>query len=280
MLAAVADANSSTSIAQLRQSVRQTEQFTAGLEKQLTQLPMGSTAFQEADEAALTKGIPGRGLTTATTSMRQQLGAKGGQNTVKSITRSVAYMVAQKQTQLQRGHSQRLQARWPLDVAPSPEQQVAASVQVSKGMVPLQSSSDSGPAARPAMCKLQLQSLLSPINERMASDEVQYWQQVAITVPAKQSVMALPDSGSRQLGDQEAAVTALQASPSGVYLACGGSLGKLVVLHVIRGVRWVADASRPTLAATPATAVAGRCHMSVCSDWSPPVTLYRCTKPC
>lgn len=280
MLAAVADANSATSIAQLRQSVRQTETFTAGLEKQLMQPPMGSTAFQESDEAALMKDLPGRGVTTAARPMRQQLSAKGRQHTMKSITRSMAYMVAQKQTQVQRGHSQRLQASWPLDVAPSPEQQVAASAQVSKGMVPLQSSSGSGPVGRPAMCKLQLQSLLSPINERMSSDEVQYWHKVAITVPTKPSVMALPDGVSRQQGDQEAAVSALQASPSGAYLACGGSLGKLVVLHVIRGVRWVADASRPTPAATPTTAVAGSCHMPGCFEWSPPATLRRCTQPC
>lgn len=256
MLRAISNANSTTSVAQLRQSVRQTEAYSAALERQMTQPSNGSLTFQEAD-GVVSQGIAGRGVTTATPLGKQQLSQKGTQNYVKAITASVACMIAQKQTQLQKGHSQQLQASWPLDVAPSLEQQGATSAQVSKGRAPLQSSSGLGPAGRPIMYKLQLQSLLSPINEGAASGEVQYWQKVAITVLGKKSVMALPDSVSGQLSKQQAAVTALQASPSGAYLACGGSLGKLVVLDVIRGICWVADASRPALAATPETAVAG-----------------------
>ena len=238
MLRTVAYAKCATSIAQLRQSVQHTEMHTAALERQVMQAQSGPVALHE-------WALPSR---------RRQLRT---QKYVESITGSMACMIAQKKTRVQKGHSQRLQACWPLDLAPGPEQQIAAFAQVSKGMAPLQSDSAVGAEGRPAVCKLQLQSLLSPINEATASAEVQYWQKVAITVPDKQSVMALLDTVSEQANSQQAAVTALKASPSAAYLACGGSSGKLVVLHVSRGVCWLADASGPRHVVTADTAIAG-----------------------
>lgn len=241
-------ANRATSIAQLSQSVQQTEIRTAALEGQVMQAQNSPVALHD-------RALPSR---------KQQLSTRGAQQYVDSITGSMARMTLQKETGMQKGHSQGLLACWPLDVAPGPEQQVAALAQVSRQMAPLQSSSSVGPEGRPPICKLHLQSLLSPINEVAASLEVQYWQKVAITVPDKLSSMGLPDSVSKQLNGQQAAFTALQASPSAAYLACGDSSGKLVVLHVTRGVCWIAGASTPTHADTPETAVAGNLHIPVC----------------
>ena len=248
MLKAVAHANRATSIAQLSESVQQTEIRTAALEAQVMQAQDSPVALTD----------------RALASRKQQLSTRSAQQHIELMTGSMACMIVQKQAGMQKGHSQRLQACWPLHVAPGPEQQVAAFAQVSRGMAPLQSSSGVGPEGRPPICKLHLQGLPSPINEAAASLEVQYWQKVAITVPDKLSSMGLPDSVSKQLNSQQAAFTALQASPNAAYLACGGSSGKLVVLHVAQGVCWIADASMPTQADTPETAVAGNQQIPVC----------------
>ena len=248
MLTAAADANRATTIAQLSQSVQQTEMRTAALEGQVMQARNSPVALYD-------RALPSR---------KQQLSTRGAQQYMESITGFTARMTLQKKTGMQKGHSQRLQACWPLDVAPGPEQQVAAFAEVSRGMAPLQSSTSEGPVGRPPISKLHLQTLLSPINEAAASLEVQYWQKVAITVPDKLSTLTLPDIVSKQPSSQQAAVTALQASPSAAYLACGDSSGKLVVLHVTRGVCWVADASTPTHTDTHETAIAGNQHVPVC----------------
>ena len=248
MLTAVAHANRATSTAQLIQSVQQTEIRTAALEEQLMQAQNNPVALHD-------KTLPSR---------KQQLSTRRAQQYMEFITGSTARMKVQKKTGKQNGHSQRLQACWPLDVAPGPEQQVAAFAQASRWLAPLQSNVTVGPKGRPHVCKLHLQSLLGPINEAAAAHEVQYWQKVAITEPDKLSTLALPDIVGKQLNSQQAAVIALQASPSAEYLACGDSSGKLVVLHVSRGVCWIADASTPTHTATTETAVAGNHHISAC----------------
>lgn len=246
MLTAAAHVNRATSIAQLSQSVQQTEIRTAALERQVVQAQNSPVALYD-------RTFPSR---------KQQLSTRGAQQYMESITGFTARMTWRKKTGMQKGHSKRLQACWPLDVAPGPKQQVAAFAQVSRGMAPLQSSTSEGPEGRPPICKLHLQNLQSPINEAAASLEVLYWQKVAITVPDKLSSMTLPDVLSKQPNSQQAAVTALQASPSAAYLACGDSSGKLVVLHVTRGICWVADASTHT--DTHEAAIAGNQHIPVC----------------
>ena len=245
MLIAVVNANSATSVAQLSQSVQETETHTAALERQVMQGQDNALPVHD-------KALP---------STWQQLSTKTAQQYMESVTGSMSRMTLQKKTRMQKGHSQRLQACWPLDVAPGPEQQVAAA-QLSRGIAPLQSHSGVGPGGRPTppISKLHLQSLLIPKNGAAASVEVQYWQMVAITVPDKLSPLGLPDTVSKQFSNQQAAVTALQASPSAAHMACGDSSGKLVVVNVTRGICWMGDASTPTLTITPEAAVAGNAH--------------------
>lgn len=241
MLKAVAHANWAPSIAQLSESVQQTEIRTAALEGQVMQAQDSPVALTD----------------RALASRKQQLSTRSAQQHIELVTGSTACMIVQKKAGMQKGHSQRLQAYWPLDVAPGPGQQVAVYSQVSRWMAPLQSNVSVGPEGRPPARKLHLQSLLSPINEAAAAHEMQYWERVAITEPDNLSTLALPDIVSKQLNSLQAAVTALQASPNAAYLACGDSSGKLVVLHVSRGVCWTADASTSTHTDTVETATAG-----------------------
>lgn len=243
MLIALVNANSAASMAQLSQSVQETEAHTAALERQVMQ-------GQDSAVAVHDKALP---------STWQQLSTITPQQYMESVTGSMSRMTLQQKTGMQKGHSQRLRACWPLDVAPGPEQQVAALAQLSRRMAPLQSHSGVGHGGRPTppICKLHLQSLPSPVNGAAASVEVQYWQMVAITVLDKLSPLGLPDTISKQFSSQQAAVTALQASPSAAHLACGDSAGQLVVTHVTRGICWMGDASMPTHTITPETAVAG-----------------------
>lgn len=246
MLIAVVNANSGTSMAQLSQNVQETETYTAALERQIMQGQDRAVALRD-------KALP---------STWQQLSTKTAQQYMESVTGSMSRMTLQKKTEMQKGHSQRLRACWPLDVAPGPEQQVAAFAQVSRRMAPLQSYSGVVLGGRPTLPtrKLHLQSLLSPANAAAASLEVQYWQMVTITVPDKLSPLGLSDTVSNQFSSQPAAITALQASPSAAHLACGDSSGKLVVVHVTTGICWMGDASMPTHTITSDTAVAGNAH--------------------
>ena len=223
MLAAAAHASKAATLAHLRQSVQQTEVRTAALERQLvTQAEPSASALQE---RPLSTRPAGQG--------NMQKGAKKGIETMSSL---MACITAQKHAQSRRGHSQHLQAIWPLSVAPTAEQQAAAFAQESRGQAPLQSHSALGPLSHLVPLRLELQSLLQP-KETAASAEVQHWQQVAITVKADQSVLALPININQQDSTQQMVVTALQASPNAACLACGGSSGEVIVLILNRGLR-------------------------------------------
>lgn len=243
MLNAAADATRASSMVHLRQSVQQTAARMTDLEKKTMQ----PDALQDKSMSATTGG--------------QQIKQKEAKRNPKAMSNLLACMLAAKQTLRRRGHTQHLQAAWPLSVAPGFEQQAAVFAQVERRLAPLQSTSPSGPFSNLVTIKLQLQPCLHPVDTSAASTEVQYWQNVALAIVANQSVMTLSNIVSKQESRQQAGITALQASPNAVYLACGSSSGKLIVLMVKRSLCLEAPAgNNPDDAMGSDRAIAGTRH--------------------
>ena len=237
MLAAAAHSSKAASMAYLRRSVQQTEACTAALERQLfTQAQPSANALQKTPVSTRNAGQGNK--------------QKATKKDMENLSSLMACITAQRHAQKCGGHSQHLQALWPLSVAPAAQQQAAAFAQGSRGQAPLQSHSASGPLSPLVTLRLELQSLLQP-KQMAISAEALYWQQVAIAVCANQSVLPLPINVNQQDSKQQMVVTALQASPNAACLACGGSSGEVIVLVINQGLRLEA------IVADSAAAVAG-----------------------
>ena len=212
-----------TSLAHLHQAVQQTEACTAALERRVTQ----SQADPQPDQVSAQD-------------TRQRMGQQAARKQLKFITSMMPHMKAQKQARQHSTLTQHLQAFWPLTVSPNAEQQAAALALLSGGTTPQQSKSSGRSLGRMSTVKLKLQSLPPARKRAAASAQEQYWQQVAVTFLATESILTLPSAVSKQDSKQQILVTALQASPNAAYLACGSSFGELLVIAVNTGLHMIA----------------------------------------
>lgn len=123
------------------------------------------------------------------------------------------------------GHTQQLQATWPLQAAPTYEQQAFAAAHAARGLMQLQQSRHE-PILQPVQpLNLSMQWCSTP-SARASLIETAYWQKV-VASPGQHS-----SNGTRtatELGVRNGHVTAMTASPCTTKLAIGNDQGMVSV---------------------------------------------------
>ena len=200
----------------VRQSVWQTEARTAALERQLVQASPGT--------GSIVDQIPSAKSPWNTT----QGSEREADKYMERLSSLMAHMAANKKLHKQQGHTQSLQASWPLSVAPSPEQQASSFAQASRASAPLQFQAGSNRLGPTSTLRLELQNCLQPIAASVATPEAAYWQNVIVSDNTSVNGKIV------QAEVQQLEVTALQASPNTALLAMGSISGLLTILLLQR----------------------------------------------
>lgn len=144
------------------------------------------------------------------------------------LARLVRHAAAQKQQHDLVGHSCQLQAAWPLQTAPTSQQQAFAAPNVARCVMQMQ--------RRPLAPSLQpVQPIALPLHwcsiapARASKTENAYWQNVLISPIQRSGNGTQQSSSDLQLQPAAGAVTAMAVSPCTTNLAVGTDLGNVTV---------------------------------------------------
>lgn len=143
----------------------------------------------------------------------------------QQISRLRKYFSAQETKRNLAGHSEQLKATWPLQAAPTYQQQAFAAAHAARGFMQVQTGLYKQPLQPVQPVALPLQWCSSP-PVRARQTETAYWQKVSVSMSEPVS------SGSPQLPLQlhQGHVTAIAASLTTTRLAIGTQLGFVTVL--------------------------------------------------